>query len=455
MKKLLISMMAGLALTACQSYEADSPMPDDETLTELQLIGSAETYSKMRTAQDAVDIANSVMSRINGQARSSRIITASEAIVIRSKIKSRSDADTLMYAVNFGDNEGFVLVSAPTLVEPIIALTEQGDFNAATTQDNSAFQSALTMAENYIVSKVKPVDPIGPIEPIDTGAFPLIKKEYTTKTKYDMKTRNLDIAWGQGWPENIYAPNSIAGCVPVAIAQIMCYFQCPSQIKYTFSTAPIPNEELHWENISLHKKVELSYNADSYLKEHHYSECDADKYVHETIGRIVREIGQRANARYRTDGTGTGVSSGDDINTLKNMLNGSLDYYTIEGSSAYELCESFYQNKGNGIAYARGRDPEDDSGHAWVADGAWLNGYITKHYVLVDSKNGIYMMDWWKAELARYLHFNWGYNGNSDGYFLVDIFDSKKGSEYDNPSIYPNDFNYENQFYYCLINKRN
>ena len=124
MKKLLISMMAGLALTACQSYEADSPMPDDETLTELQLIGSAETYSKMRTAQDAVDIANSVMSRINGQARSSHIITASEAIVIRSKIKSRSDADTLMYAVNFGDNEGFVLVSAPTLVEPIIALTE-------------------------------------------------------------------------------------------------------------------------------------------------------------------------------------------------------------------------------------------------------------------------------------------------------------------------------------------
>ncbi len=65
------------------------------------------------------------------------------------------------------------------------------------------------------------------------------------------------------------------------------------------------------------------------------------------------------------------------------------------------------------------------------------------------------MMDWWKDEVARYLHFNWGYNGNSDGYFLVDIFDSKKGSEYDNPSIYPNDFNYENQFYYCLINKRN
>ena len=108
MKQLFISLMAVLALASCQSYDTELSMPDDETLTELQLIGAAETYSKMRTAQDAVDIANSVMSRINGQARSSHIITASEAIVIRSKIKSRSDADTLMYAVNFGDNEGFV-----------------------------------------------------------------------------------------------------------------------------------------------------------------------------------------------------------------------------------------------------------------------------------------------------------------------------------------------------------
>ena len=71
------------------------------------------------------------------------------------------------------------------------------------------------------------------------------------------------------------------------------------------------------------------------------------------------------------------------------------------------------------------------SGHSWIADGAWifterLSQWVKEKYQLEWRFNCVL-----GEERQEYLHFNWGGNGNCNGYFKVGVF-SPDGGTYDN-----------------------
>lgn len=447
-RKLITVLILAIAIISCS--QQDEPIyVADSTATDI------ENLSPMRTPQDAADIANALMSQQRISGRNARIITASEAIAVTSQVHSRSEVDTIMYAVNFGDNEGFVLVSAPTDVEPILAVTEHGDFNSETSLKNEPFQAALSMAKNYVIS----TSSIGDLDPsipptFDSTRWILKPQGYSKTEKYDMKKFNLTVEWGQGWPENIYAPNKVAGCVPVAVTQILSFYEKPKLLKYNFPEKDCESENADWPSLKKHKRIYLTYEPHDLDIDYHCTSCEADLQTHIRLGRLVREIGYQCHATYHhTPPKKTSAPTSIAIALLKGILTESEFYFIVE-QNARALIDSFYKTDCKGIAYVEGWT-NDNEGHVWVADGAWVTGTIIKRYVY--DPDGIieYRLESVTDKVTRYLHFNWGYNGNSNGYFLENIYDLSKGSELDNPTYSQSDFNFYKNLSFYWICERN
>ena len=56
---------------------------------------------------------------------------------------TRSSADTVLYAVNFENEDGFALIAAKNDVEPLLALIDEGSFDSEENMKNSDFQNIL------------------------------------------------------------------------------------------------------------------------------------------------------------------------------------------------------------------------------------------------------------------------------------------------------------------------
>ena len=88
-------------------------------------------------------------------------------------------------------------------------------------------------------------------------------------------------------------------------------------------------------------------------------------------------------------------------------------------------------------------------GHAWVCDGGIQNGtlrVITFNGSLPEGASRKYN----DCQLLTSLfHYNWGWNGNCNGYFKGDVFDTSKAEIYDNAdgNTMQYDFRYNVEFF--------
>lgn len=220
-----------LTMVACNQSE----LIDDE----IQKCSADEASLPQRSVQDAINIACNVKGISNTKAR-----TANYSVKAITKHYSRSSQnDTLIYVVQFED-DGFVLISKPTTVEPIIAVIEDGDFDGIETRQNESFQSLLANAAMYVATTSNINRPsTKPIDPIPTYYYDTI---YHENKKVGPK---IDVCWNQRWPENIYAPNKVAGCGPVAVAMALSYFEQPKSLALTFNNADKDIINLDWANL--------------------------------------------------------------------------------------------------------------------------------------------------------------------------------------------------------------
>jgi hypothetical protein len=245
------------------------------------------------------------------------------------------------------------------------------------------------------------------------------------------------VQWGQGWPCNIYCSNEKAGCVPVAIGQICTYFNAPEQISLTYSDRDQDIQELDWSMIKKHLKTSeiiTSFNSQSAV-ETHLKSCIATENAHYALGRLMRQIGQLAASQYLKAETQT-----DDSNVLPTLAylfpNKTFSYGT-SSENLYELL------KDGGIAIALGINSNNKE-HAWVADATGEIETTTIIPVVGNDSNSNY-----ETTISKYLHYNWGWNGNCNGFFLVDIFATQSAYSYD--STYHNiksDYGQNFQYYH-------
>lgn len=311
-----------------------------------------------------------------GKYDSTRSDNQPECIAILRDAQTRSSStepDTLAYIFNYPENEGFSIIAAKTNVFPILAYSDKGNFDMANESSKANFIDNIAA---YIDSQTLDYSEVN----ID-GKYPVGTSSYSI-------TYNL----GQDSPFDAYVvkenPGCPAGCVAVATAY--CMLESSYLLSYhdqTFYCGAITRA------LKAHDEEGYEEEEPKYPKEPSYSYEEAvDK-----VALMMYYIGKEVYMEYTT--SGSWAYSSDAYNLLKNTD------FDISKYQFYNFSTIFSELEKSKIAYISGYDYGRKAGHAWVADGtAWIPtpeipGTLAR----------------------RYIHCNWGWNGNDNGFFCGDV----------------------------------
>lgn len=415
MKKIdLIFLFCGVfSLVSCSSEEPI--LQKDKTVNNFN-------FNK-RSPQEALSLAESLcgkaLSRSGNNSDYFIKKVDRESLSVIENMSSRSGTDTLIYAINFTDNQGYVLVSANKETVPILAIIDKGNFQKDT-DENESYENFLNNAKNYVssVSGIEIPDP-NPPTPLD----PIMIFKTDTIKKFSCTEPLVKVNWGQCWPENMYCENKKAGCAPVAVAQALTYFRSIDKMDITFESRDCDEIHLDWGEISQHKKsLDLAYPLNSMIQRH-YDVCDAPEETHTTIGSLVRQLGEIMKSEYMPFPDEETRTKARDIELAAKVVFPNLKHYEVAWAGT-----AFMGLGGETIGIASAVRASDKNGHTFILDGkAYIFREIITYYDY-NPKDGSYSSKTHdNLQDDKYLHVNWGYNGSKDGFFLVDLLNDDKG----------------------------
>lgn len=391
MKQFSLILMLALILCACAN-EDDYNLPNDSEVAESfsitldEAAGIALDFATaMRAGEQTRSGENEVLSVHNVQPlRSGNITTRSEISDTEISI------DTLLYVVNFSNEQGFALVAADKRTTPIYAIADSGflDFDNLGSEENVGFLLFLEGAVGKIVKDVNTNDTI------ETRAT---TNGWTIIEKYPAM---LKTKWNQTAPYNMYCPNNrYTGCTITATAQILSYYQTIGSVSWS-DNGSSGSATLNWSRIiSDCEKNSGKLNATSYY-------ASSSEVAH-----LMRYLGVAMDADY--DAEGTGVNKKKPINWMNDW--DGLNATKLADYSASPIINAIKNNK---LVYARGNSGRKKflgitvsytGGHAWVYDG------------YVSASSG--------GTTSNLLHCNWGWGGYQDGYYISGAFNSDAGAE--------------------------
>ena len=403
----LFSLMLVLVLAACSSDEVRVENPEQDFT------------SNLRSADEAVALAkNLYQSRHNSRAD---VAVANVAVIGSSA--SRAAADTLIYAVNFADNQGCTLVSAAKAGEAIIGYSDEGQYSEEEVAENSNFSYYMEAAKDYVEANAV----IGPIDPTPDPSAPIKEIERIQP--------RVTVNYGQKYPEGELFSNGLAGCAQTAVAMVCSFVEWPIIMYYSCNDVSISSEILNWSEIKKHV-TSVNFFALNGVPSH---QCTASSEVHDVLARLCREIGYLSNAdSSNKNQTTTEVSNM--INTIKKIASTS-SFITV--SNIYNFSKSeMYENLKSGdcvlcvIGYSDA-DSDIAKAHVWICDGGEKQT-ITSKALLANGEWEI------RVDYAYYNHFNWGKCGSQNGYFYDGVFEYTE-------LLTPYDYKYNVQ--YVKINK--
>lgn len=293
--------------------------------------------------------------------------TAEPELVYQGKTASDKPA---FYVFNYGNNSGFSIVAADNAAIPVLGFSENGNFNPEEMPENmkewltTYSQEIASLAGNTVADKDQsPLQGKSPIAPL-------------IKTK-----------WNQSYPYNLKCPvisgyQAPSGCTATAMAQIMNYHQWPQDYgagEWSFSrngytaSCDFSQTKFDWENMT-----------DTYDK-------NSSEAQNEAVAELMYACGVATDMFYGASTSGAYMQYVPD----------ALKYYFGYDGMARYITRTFYSfDEWENIIYnelAEGRPVQYEGysstgGHSFVIDGYAGNNYF---------------------------HFNWGWGGMSDGYFVL------------------------------------
>lgn len=382
---------------------------------------------KKRSLSEVLDIAQNAISLLGHESRSaeSRSIDLENIQYVCTNKNSRSqNSDTLLYVINYAENNGFAVVSANPNTPGLMAVTEKGNYSLISEDinDKTGIGLFMDMAEIYVSNsdneiKGNRLDPV----------LELMERVDTTDTYILPK---LTTKWGQLSPEGVFCPNLLSGCVNTALAQIMAYFEYPTQMNISYENAPIASLVLDWSEM---KKCKGAYNE------------SATDIAQNSISHLCRQLGYLTGSSYNPASTTTTLYSA--LGVARNLG------YTVSSNVIDYGDDINFQSAldENNLILMGGFKLDNTVGHAWVVD-----GHLERelHYTAyVREANG----ELWQLRdeyytYYHYNHINWGDDGFCNGYFMMDVFNKSNAYKYDgsNNSLQGN---YTENLKYFLITR--
>lgn len=280
---------------------------------------------------------------------------------------------------------GFVIVSASKIANPILAFSFDQPFKM-----NPALESWLDGYSKQIIEHEKK-GTVAPEKNRNDWAHYTESTFHPNESKTVMVGPLITTTWDQSKYYNTYCPWDINsgsyfdfrvpnGCVALACAQLMNYYRHPltGVGGASYIPNPYPRQTVYFYDHIYHWDA-MTNKPNNYTNE---------------IAKLVYHVGVSCQMGYNPDGSGAHTPTA--ASKMVAHFGYSMDYRTT-GPEEYVDDPDFYvailKMELDSLRPLLYSGYNDDGGHAFLSDG--------------------YRDD-------NYFHFNWGWGGSSDGYFIHD-----------------------------------
>ena len=319
----------------------------------------------------------------------SSVVTAGGRDILGPATRSTSGQnglpDTLIYIVNFENDNGYAILSADArLDEDIYCITEKGRLTIEDLEQTYAYLSSSSDSSGMEHAIIDFPDPGLPPVIDDIIRDDLDDIRFIEDGEFDVQPGGsktiiygplLKTKWYQRSPFNDCVPDGDpAGCVAIAAAQIILHNRVANNTIFN-------GYECDWDSMETVCNYKTPYDW-------------GDTTAQQQVANFVFEIGKDYNCNIDYGKKG---SSGF-INGIKRTFE-NFGYSNVEKSIGLDnkVQDKIFECLSQGYPVpVTGAD--GFSGHAWVIDG------IFNHYY----------------------HINWGWNGKSDGYYKIGIFNTEE-----------------------------
>ncbi|MBQ8270727.1 MAG: C10 family peptidase [Bacteroidaceae bacterium] len=335
------------------------------TLLAIAILLSMTAYAGPVDIETAKQIAQEYLDKQKGTPKKIKQSSAPR----RANSASGSDEALSYYAFDIEENGGFVIVSGDDQLKPILAHTDNGNFNPDSL--NPAVQWWLGLVEKSVaIARENPEKAAATNYTLSTSVEPLVKTSWNQRSPYN----NLCPY------DSVHGGRSVTGCVATAMAQLLNYHKYPESATGTVShtttdhafeiNETLDNYIFDWDNML------NSYNS------------SATEEQQNAVARLMYACGAAANADYCVNATGTPVSKC--ISALKNNFGYKGVNYTQREVYTYDEWNSLVMTELDNARPIFYHGDSPSGGHAFICDGY--------------NSDGLF-------------HINWGWGGYQDGYF--------------------------------------
>lgn len=298
--------------------------------------------------------------------------------------------DTLLYIVNFKDANGYVLVSADKRLGDVVGIIDKGSLKPSGEIDNPGLNLYLNELCLYYA------------EQLNNSSRTTTRSSYYTDWEIVERKGPLTwTEWHQHAPYNNNCPiingsHALAGCVAIAVGQIMAYHHAPTTDGgYTYL----------WNEMGNPYETPQTTAAEV------------------SVAKLIARIGNIIGMNYGLNSSGASPTSA--ISAFEEM---GYHYELYLNGYSIDACWAEVDN--NRPFYIRGGVFPNVGGHAWVID-----GYMIEERVNIDDPSDIQYRD--------YVRCNWGWGGSDNGFYITAPLAAPNYS-YDNhiiTNIYPINYN--------------
>jgi hypothetical protein len=296
---------------------------------------------------------------------------------------SVQEEEPVYYVFTMNDEEGFIVISGDDAAKPVLGYSDTGTFDES--NPNLAYWMG-TLAQEITAA----IENDFPQDAQTRAAWDALDSGNTllSGTSGDFVDPLVKTKWGQDAPYNKFCPKhgtktTLVGCVATAIAQIMNYHKYPAT-----RTVPIPGYSSGFSIQAITGTTTYDWNNMAAT----YTSTSGTEAQKNAVATLMYQVGVGVKMSYGV--TASGAYSTEVSPALKN-------YFGYDAGISYHLRNYFSyadwinllktELRANRPVYYSGFG-KTSGGHAFVCD-----GYDTE---------GLF-------------HFNWGWNGSSDGYFAV------------------------------------
>ncbi len=272
---------------------------------------------------------------------------------------------------------GYMVVSADDSAAPLLGYSDSGRVSVTDMPENlkwwlGTYNVQIGKSRDVSVSRAEDTD-----DDIDSDSLSEVEPLLTT-------------VWGQGSPFNSYCPEigtqrAPSGCVATALSQCMYHYKWPEHGRGKTSYISTYNSVRHTLSLDFDT---ITFDWDNmvpnYSLAHTYEQASA-------VATLMYSVGVGVHMQYNLSG-----SSSDLMSAAQSMIkyfdySESVCYYEREYYELDDWKKKIHDElvAGRPVPYSGANNVE---GHAFVADGYKKGGYF---------------------------HFNWGWNGQYNGWFLL------------------------------------